>query len=52
MARRFKAPEYVGRPNPIALALRTTRAFGTRKLSKKLRYDRAKVRRLDRAASY
>jgi len=41
----YKHASYEGRPNPIALAMRTTRAFGTRRTPNKRGYSRAKVKR-------
>ncbi len=46
MARKnFKAKNYVARPNPVASAMITTRAFSTRKLPSRPRYNRAAERR-------
>ena len=44
MSKNFKAASYQPKPNPIAKAMQTTRAFGVRKLPNKTAYRRCKIR--------
>ncbi len=51
MAQRYKSPDYHGKPNPVALAMRRLGHAGTRRLPNKKAYRRADARRDDRKAT-
>ena len=43
--KRFKAPGHVAKPNPIALAMRRLKAFGTRTVPNRKVYNRKALKR-------